>query len=100
MTDAHIVGWGHTKFGRLDTKTIEDLIVDASREAIACAGIEARDIDAIFVGNFNSGLIPDGFISSMALSIDDSLRFKPATRLENACASGSAAVTSARVRPA
>lgn len=96
MTGVHIVGWGHTKFGRLDTKTIEDLIVDASREAIACAGIEARDIDAIFVGNFNSGLIPDGFISSMALSVDESLRFKPATRLENACASGSAAVYAAR----
>ena len=96
MTDAHIVGWGHTKFGRLDTKTIEDLIVDASREAIFCAGIEASDIDAIFIGNFNSGLIPDGFISSMALTVDDSLRFKPATRLENACASGSAAVYAAR----
>ena len=96
MTDAHIVGWGHTRFGRLDGSSIEDLIADAARQAIAVAGIEARDVDAIFVGNFNSGLIPDGFISSMALSVDESLRFKPATRLENACASGSAAVYAAR----
>jgi acetyl-CoA C-acetyltransferase len=96
MTDAHIVGWGHTRFGRLAGSSIEDLIADAARQAIAVAGIEARDVDAVFVGNFNSGLIPDGFISSMALSVDESLRFKPATRLENACASGSAAVYAAR----
>jgi acetyl-CoA C-acetyltransferase len=96
MTDAHIVGWGHTRFGRLDGSSIEDLIADAAREAIDRAGIGAGDIDAIFVGNFNSGLISDGFISSMALSVDDALRFKPATRLENACASGSAAVYAAR----
>lgn len=96
MTGAHIVGWGHTRFGRLDAKSIEELIVDAAREAIAHAGIEASDVDAIYLGNFNSGLIPDGFISSMALSVDPALRFKPATRLENACASGSAAVYAAR----
>lgn len=96
MTDAHIVGWGHTKFGRLDGTSIEDLIRDAAREAIDRAGIDAEDVDAIFVGNFNSGLIPDGFISSMAFSVDEALRFKPATRLENACASGSAAVYAAR----
>ena len=96
MTDAHIVGWGHTKFGRLDGRSIEDLIADAAREAISHAGIKAEDVDAIFVGNFNSGLIPDGFISFILLSIDDALRFKPATRLENACASGSAAVYAAR----
>lgn len=96
MTDAHIVGWGHTRFGRLDGSSIEDLIAEAARLAISSARIEASDVDAIFVGNFNSGLIPDGFISSMALSVDEGLRFKPATRLENACASGSAAVYAAR----
>ena len=96
MTDAHIVGWGHTRFGRLESSSIEDLIADAARQAIASAGIGAGDVDAIFVGNYNSGLIPDGFISSMALSVDEALRFKPATRLENACASGSAAVYAAR----
>lgn len=96
MTDAHIVGWGHTRFGRLDGRSIEDLIVEAARQAITHAGIGPEDVDAIFVGNYNSGLIPDGFISSMALSVDEGLRFKPATRLENACASGSAAVYAAR----
>lgn len=96
MPKAHIVGWGHTRFGRLEDRSIEDLIVAAAREALDHARLPASEVDAIFVGNYNSGLIPDGFVSSMALSVDDALRFKPATRLENACASGAAAVYAAR----
>jgi acetyl-CoA C-acetyltransferase len=94
--DARIVGWGHTPFGRHEDKSLEDLITDAAREAIAHAGIEARDVDAIWLGHFNSGLVADGFASSLVLQADDDLRFKPATRCENACASGSAAVYAAR----
>ncbi len=93
--DARIVGWGHTPFGRLD-RTFEDLIADAAREALDHAGIAARDIDGIWMGHFNGGMVTDGFPSSLALEVDDDLRFKPATRLENACASGSAAVYAAR----
>ena len=94
--DARIAGWGHTPFGRHADKTLEDLIADAAGEALAHAGVEPRDIDAIWVGHFNSGLVPDGFPASLALQVDDALRFKPATRCENACASGSAAVFAAR----
>jgi acetyl-CoA C-acetyltransferase len=94
--DATITGWGHTKFGRLDEDTLETLIVSAASEAIEKAGIEAADIDGIWVGHFNSGLVRDGFASSLALQADDALRFKPATRVENACASGSAAIHAAR----
>jgi acetyl-CoA C-acetyltransferase len=94
--DARIVGWGHTPFGRLEDKSLEDLITDAAGEALSHAGLEARDVDAIWVGHFNSGLVADGFASSLALQVDDDLRFKPATRCENACASGSAAVYAAR----
>jgi acetyl-CoA C-acetyltransferase len=94
--DARIVGWGHTPFGRLAGKTFEDLIVDAAKAALAHAGIEARDVDEIWLGHYNSGLVMDGFPSSLALQIDDDLRFTPATRVENACASGSAAVYAAR----
>ncbi|WP_169568292.1 acetyl-CoA acetyltransferase [Sneathiella limimaris] len=94
--DAKIVGWGHTPFGKHEDKTIEDLIITAAKEAIDHAGLEPSDIDSIWLGHFNSGMVPDGFASSLALNLDDSLRFTPATRLENACASGSAAVYSAR----
>jgi acetyl-CoA C-acetyltransferase len=56
------------------------------------AAIDAREIDSIFLGHFNSGLVPDGFPASLVMQADPALRFKPATRCENACASGSAAV--------
>jgi acetyl-CoA C-acetyltransferase len=107
MTNAFIVGWGHTKFGKLDAWSLEDMIVAAAREAIGDAGLAAGDIDAVWLGQFNSGLIPDGFCSSMILAADPALRFKPATRCENACASGAAAlyaaldaINSGRVRAA
>ncbi|MDI7862870.1 acetyl-CoA acetyltransferase [Rhizobiaceae bacterium n13] len=90
-----IVGWGHTKFGRLDSLSLEELITAAAREALSDAGVVGRDVDAVFLGHFNAGMVPDGFCASMVLAADPHLRFKPATRLENACASGSAAVYAA-----
>lgn len=93
--DARIVGWGHTPFGRLD-KSLEELITDAAAEALAHAGITAADVDAIYLGHYNGGLVSDGFAASLALQTDPDLRFKPATRVENACASGSAAVYAGR----
>lgn len=103
---AAIVGWGHTPFGKLEG-SLEDLIVAAAREALADAGLSGNDIDAVWLGNFNAGMVPDGFASSMVLAADEGLRWKPATRLENACASGSAAlyaamdaIASGRVRTA
>jgi acetyl-CoA C-acetyltransferase len=94
--DAKIVGWGHTPFGAHKDKTLEDLIIDAAREAIDHAGIAPGDIDAIWLGHFNNGMVPDAFPASLVLGLDDALRFKPATRVENACASGSAAIYAAR----
>lgn len=94
--EAYIVGWGHTKFGKLEALSLEDLIVMAAKEALADAGVSGRDVDAVWLGQFNSGLVPDGFCSSMAIGADEGLRFKPATRVENACASGASAVYAAR----
>lgn len=90
-----IVGSGHTKFGRLDALTLEDLIVSAAREALDDAQVGADEIDAVYLGHFNSGLVPDSFASSLIHQVSPDLRFKPATRCENACASGAAAIFSA-----
>src|SRR3546814_14491251 len=87
-----IVGSGHTKFGRLDALTLEDLIVSAAQEALAEAGIGGEDVDAVFLGHFNSGLVNDGFASSLIHQASPGLRFKPAARCENACAQGAAAL--------
>ncbi len=90
-----IIGWGHTPFGKRP-EGLEELIHAAGREALEHAGLAPGDVDAIFVGHFNGGMVPDGFPSSLALGIHPDLRFTPAMRAENACASGSAAVYAAR----
>ncbi len=89
---ACIVGWAHSKFGKLDGETSESLIVKVATEAIAHAGIEPRDVDVIYVGNMNGGFVKQEFHSSLPLQAHPDLRFKPSTRVENACATGSAAI--------
>ena len=91
---AVMVGWGHTRFGRLEAG-FEQMIHAVTREALADAGLSGADVDAVWLGHFNAGMVPDGFASSMILSADEGLRFKPAVRCENACASGSAALYAA-----
>lgn len=90
--DILLTGWGHSPFGKLADETLESLIVGVAREAIANAGLEPGQIDEIYLGQFNSGMVPLGFASSLALQVSDELANVPATRVENACASGSAAV--------
>jgi acetyl-CoA C-acetyltransferase len=89
---ACMVGWSHSRFGKLDGKGLEELIVDAASGAIADAGIAPDDIDEIYIGTFNGGLDDQDFAASLVLQADERLRFKPATRVENACATGSAAI--------
>lgn len=92
---AVLVGWGHTHFRRHDGVSLEALIGQAAREAIADAGISAEDIDATWLGHYGAGMVPEAFCASMALGTDPALRYKPAMRCENACASGSAALYAA-----
>src|SRR5262245_55487272 len=89
---ACIVGWAHTTFGKLDAESVESLIVRVAVEALADAGIGARDVDEIVLGHFNAGFSAQDFTASLVLQADPDLRFKRATRVENACATGSAAV--------
>ncbi len=90
-----ILGWGHTAFSKHADDTLETLIVAAGAQALVDAGVEASDIDLIVLGNFNAGMNPLGFASSLALEIDEALFGVHALRVENACASGSAAVHTA-----
>jgi len=89
---ACIVGWAHTPFGRLEGETVESLIVRVAGEALADAGVAARDIDEIVLGHFNAGFSAQDFTASLVLQASPDLRFKRASRVENACATGSAAV--------
>lgn len=87
-----IVGWAQTPFGKFDNESVESLIVKAVNDALAYAGVAAADVDEIYLGHFNAGFSKQDFTASLVLQADDGLRFKPATRVENACATGSAAI--------
>ena len=90
-----IIGWAHTPFGRLDDMDLEALIATVSRDALADAALDAADVDGIWLGQLNGGFVPDIFCASLVLQADPGLRWCPATRVENACASGAAAVFAA-----
>jgi acetyl-CoA C-acetyltransferase len=89
---ACIIGWAHTPFGRLEGETVESLVVRAATGAIEDAGVAAADVDEILLGHFNAGFSAQDFTASLVLQASPDLRFKRATRVENACATGSAAV--------
>jgi len=90
--NACIVGWAHTPFGRLEGETVESLIVRVATDALGDAGISPADVDEIALGHFNAGFSAQDFTASLVLQASPDLRFKRATRVENACATGSAAV--------
>lgn len=89
---ACIVGWAHGKFGKRTGMDLEELVLEVATDAVKDAGLEPRDVDEIYVGHFGGGFVKQDFPASLVLQASDAFRFKPATRVENACATGSAAV--------
>jgi acetyl-CoA C-acetyltransferase len=87
-----IVGTGHTQFGKLDNLSTEQLICNAVRPALEQADLLPSDIDAIFVGHFNAGFLRQDFTAALVGVAIPEFRFTPAARVENACATGSAAI--------
>lgn len=92
MTDPHIVGWAHSTFGRSDAADTEALMAEVTGPALDHAGIVAEDVDGIFVGVFNNGFSDQDFQGALVGMGNDALSRVPATRYENACATGSAAL--------
>jgi acetyl-CoA C-acetyltransferase len=78
-----IVGMGCTPFGEHWDKSVDDLLVEAVKEASTTSGIPLADVDAFWLGTLASGL------SGLTLSRPLKLDYKPVTRVENFCATGS-----------
>ena len=95
MTTAQIVGWAHSKFGRSEAPTTRELMAEVINPALAHAGIGAKDVDGIFVGVFNNGFTKQDFQGALVAMAADGFDHTPAVRMENACATGSAAIYSA-----
>lgn len=89
---AAIIGWSHSKFGKLDSESVESLISTVANDALRDAEVDPTEIDEIVLGHFNAGFSAQDFTAALVLQANPDLRFKPATRVENACATGSAAV--------
>ena len=92
MTDPYIVGWAHSAFGKSDAPDTEALMAEVTGPALAHAGVEAEDVDGIFVGVFNNGFSDQDFQGALVGMGNEALARVPATRYENACATGSAAL--------
>jgi acetyl-CoA C-acetyltransferase len=84
-----IVGMGCTRFGEHWDKSIDDMLVEAATEASKSAGIPIKDIDAFWLGTMMSGY------SGITLSRPLKIQYKPVTRVENYCATGSEAFRNA-----
>jgi acetyl-CoA C-acetyltransferase len=84
-----IIGMGCTKFGEHWDKGPDDLLVDAAYQAYESAGVEPNDVDAYWLGTMGSG------ISGLTLSAPLKIQYKPVTRVENMCATGSEALRQA-----
>ena len=90
-----ITGWAHNKFGVNSKQNSEQMIAEVVEEAINHAAIAPKDIDAIYVGTFNNGFQKQDFHGALPAVSQSDLRYVPAMRVENACATGSAAIHTA-----
>lgn len=106
MSKVSIIGAYNTKFGSLidvkdmisfkkktDQKSFYELIIEAGRGAIADAGLDAKDIDGVWIGACSpSRFVNQEHVAPIGTMIDPALRLKPMTRTEAACASSSVAI--------
>jgi acetyl-CoA C-acetyltransferase len=84
-----IVGMSCTEFGEHWDRSTDDLLIEAVQEAITGVAIAVDDVDAFWLGTYQSG------ISGLTLSRPLRLSGKPVSRVENMCATGSEALRSA-----
>ena len=88
-----IVGMGLTKFKEHWDLSAQDLLVDAVMEALQDAGIQDTEIDSFYLATCFDEIGMGK--SALPLSLTLKLPFKPVTRVENFCASGTEALRNA-----
>ncbi|WP_406276733.1 acetyl-CoA acetyltransferase [Nocardia sp. NBC_00881] len=85
-----IVGMGCTTFGEHWNRSADDLLIDAVTQAVDSAHLTVGDIDAYWLGTMGSAG-NSGLVLSRPMKLD----YKPVTRVENMCASGSESLRNA-----
>ncbi len=89
-----VVGTGMSQFGAFPEKTTRDLFVEAFQDMRAAVdrGLDPNDIEAIYVGNYSSDLFEGQGHTAPIMADWVGLAPRPATRVEDACASGGVAL--------
>lgn len=97
MRKVAIVGVGCTEFGELWDKSFRDLFVKAGADAIHDAGMQAKEIEAIYVGNMSGGrFVQQEHIGALIADYSGMANYHiPSTHVEAACASGGLALRQA-----
>lgn len=95
MTVTSLIGWGHGTFGRSPAPDTTALMADVVPQALEHAAIGPSDVDAVFVGVYNNGFSRQDFQGALVSMAVPGLAATPASRHENACATGAAALHAA-----
>lgn len=95
-TNAIIAGGGMTAFGKFPARTLKELASEAILAALADAGIEARDIEAAYMGNAAAGTITGQIcVPGEVVLRSMGIGHIPVINVENACATASTALNQA-----
>ncbi len=88
-----VVGAGMSKFGAFPGRSTRDLFVEAFQEMRASVdkGFNPREIEALYIGNYSSDLFEGQGHTAPIMADWVGLTPRPATRVEDACASGGVA---------
>ncbi|MGQ0631293.1 MAG: thiolase family protein [Sporichthyaceae bacterium] len=91
MTEVYVAGAAMTPFGK-STGTLSDLAGAAVRDALADAGVQAREVQQVFFGNSGAGLLQgQEMIRGQVYLHDTGLLGAAIFNVENACAASSSA---------
>ena len=108
MSSTFIIGAYNSQFGTFssknretgeitDKKSFYELIEEAGQGALKDAGLDASEIDAVWIGSCSPSLfVNQEHVAPLGLEVSpEDFRFLPATRVEGACASSSVALYNA-----
>lgn len=91
MRKVAVVGVGCTKLGEHWDKSLRDLSTESGALALKDAGVEGKEIEALFIGNMSAGrFVGQEHLAALAAEQAGLIPI-PATRCEAACASGALA---------
>jgi len=90
MIEVSVIGTGLTPFGKFPEQTLGDIGWPSVRQAIKEAGIEARQIEAVYCGSALGGML-----SGQRVVKNLGISGMPIVNVENACSSSSSALRQA-----